>query len=52
MLSIKINNRIKIQEFNNGIKLFIKLDNNNWKCLKFNKNESNLLYCTLKYLKE
>ncbi len=47
MLTIKINNRLKLREFAKGIKLFVKL-NNNWKCIKFNKEECSLLYSMLK----
>lgn len=45
MITIKINKRIKIKEYmNNGLKIFVKLQNNKWICLKFNYNEIELLH--------
>lgn len=52
MITIKIGKRIRIQKYLiSGLKLFL-LDNNKWICLKFNKNEKELLYYTIKLFRE
>ena len=51
ILSIKINNKVKIQYYSYGIKLFFK-KNNKWYLLKFNEYESELLKKAINYLCE
>ena len=48
MITIKINNKVKIQKYlNHGIRLFLKI-NDKWFCIKFNENETDLLYFVIR----
>jgi len=50
MKTIKINNKLRIQEHSEGLKMYIKLKNKKWTSVKINKNESELLKLSLSLL--
>lgn len=50
MITIKINNKVKIQKCQKyGIRLFLRI-NNKWYCIKFDNNETDLLYFAIRLL--